>query len=116
LPAPQPPQPLLAIIGGVGFLGESGLAMVMHILRGQMRRLIIDVYCFLSAIMILGMEIPALPFSGRVNKFLVTAMKFLTSPVGLSLFYVVAGSLECTRVSSSEGWWEEDNCCSSLSS
>jgi hypothetical protein len=90
--------------------------MVMHILRGQMRRLIIDVYCFLSAIMILGMEIPALPFSGRVNKFLVTAMKFLTSPVGLSLFYVVAGSLECTRVSSSEGWWEEDNCCSSLSS
>jgi len=107
---------ILAIIGGVGFLGESGLAMVMHTKRGQMRRLIIDVYCFLSAIMILNMEIPALPFSGRVRKFLATDMKFLTSPVGLSLFYAVAGSLECTRVSSSEGWGEEVNCCSSHSS
>mmetsp|Transcript_3752 Transcript_3752/g.3544 ORF Transcript_3752/g.3544 Transcript_3752/m.3544 type:complete len:145 (-) Transcript_3752:134-568(-) len=88
---------ILAIIGGVGLLGESGLAMVNHTKRGQMRRLVIDVYCFLSAIMILNMEIPALPFSGRVRKFLATDMKYLTSPVGLSLFYIVAGSLECTR-------------------
>ena len=108
---------ILAIIGGVGFLGESGLAMYMHTLRGQPRRIIIDALCFISALIILNMEIPAIPLSGKVRKFLATDMKFLTRPVGLSLFYVVAGSLECTRVSSSEGRTDEiNNCCSSPSS
>lgn len=90
---------ILAIIAGIGLFGESSLAILNHIKREQYRRLIVDFYCFLSSVLIMNMEIGALPTSKGMKQFLSSEFKFLTCNKGLAVFYVFAGSFELTRVS-----------------
>eukprot|EP00568_Trieres_chinensis_P008445 CAMPEP_0183294504 /NCGR_PEP_ID=MMETSP0160_2-20130417/2822_1 /TAXON_ID=2839 ORGANISM="Odontella Sinensis, Strain Grunow 1884" /NCGR_SAMPLE_ID=MMETSP0160_2 /ASSEMBLY_ACC=CAM_ASM_000250 /LENGTH=143 /DNA_ID=CAMNT_0025455843 /DNA_START=35 /DNA_END=466 /DNA_ORIENTATION=+ len=87
---------VLVVIGGIGFFGESLLAIMNHVAREQYRRLIIDAYCLLSAVTILGMEI-TLPVLNKFRQFLTSELKVLTSKAGLAVFYIIAGSFELTR-------------------
>ena len=89
---------IFAILGGLMYFGEGFAAINNHIVRGQPRRCIVDFYCLLCGVIILGMEIKIARFAS-FKSFLSTQVAFLTSTTGLVVLYVAAGFFEITRVS-----------------
>ncbi len=86
----------LAIFGAVVQLGESTLAATHHVQRVQFSRLVADFYAFFGAIGVIGIQLNP---SNALKKFLLSNFTFLSTPIGIGLFYAFAGSFELTRVS-----------------
>jgi hypothetical protein len=88
---------ILVIIGGIGLLGESSLAIYNHINREQFKRLIIDGFCFISGWCLIGSQSQDGSILNRT--FSDPSYNWMRTYSGLTTLYGCSGLLEVTRVS-----------------
>jgi hypothetical protein len=84
---------ILGILAGVALLPEVLLGSYHHILREQPRRLVVDAYILILSILILAVESSAAARSAIAKQAI-----FVQSISGRSIFFLIAGTLELTRV------------------
>lgn len=84
---------MLGILAGVALLPEVLLGGYHHIIREQPRRLVVDAYILILSILILAVE-----SSGAARGAVAKHLNFVQSVSGRSIFFIIAGSLELTRV------------------